>query len=138
MFSLPNGPELVFILALALIVFGPKKLPEIGKSIGKGLRELRKASREITDALDFREDLNLNNILDDGDDEDILVSKSDTNDSEPNDSAESDDQVDLQKENDQDAANSMDPERTGIVDSSPDNSSAVRSEETSGDRKVAG
>ena len=138
MFSLPNGPELVFILALALIVFGPKKLPEIGKSIGKGLRELRKASREITDALDFRDDLNLNNILDDGDDEDILVSKSDTNDSEPNDSAESDDQVDLQKENDQDAANSMDPERTGIVDSSPDNSSAVRSEETSGDRKVAG
>lgn len=138
MFSLPNGPELVFILALALIVFGPKKLPEIGKSIGKGLRELRKASREITDALDFREDLNLNNILDDGDDEDILVSKSDTNDSEPNDSAESDDQVDLPKENDQDAANSMDPERTGIVDSSPDNSSAVRSEETSGDRKVAG
>lgn len=138
MFSLPNGPELVFILALALIVFGPKKLPEIGKSIGKGLRELRKASREITDALDFREDLNLNNILDDGDDEDILVSKSDTNDSEPNDSAESDDQVDLPKENDQDAANSMDPERTGIVDSSPDNSSAVRSEETSGDRKVTG
>ena len=138
MFSLPNGPELVFILALALIVFGPKKLPEIGKSIGKGLRELRKASREITDALDFRDDLNLNNILDDGDDEDILVSKSDTNDSEPNDSAESDDQVDLPKENDQDAANSMDPERTGIVDSSPDNSSAVRSEETSGDRKVAG
>lgn len=138
MFSLPNGPELVFILALALIVFGPKKLPEIGKSIGKGLRELRKASREITDALDFREDLNLNNILDDGDDEDILVSKSDTNDSEPNDSAESDDQVDLPKENDQDAANSMDPERTGIVDSSPDNSGVVRSEETSGDRKVAG
>lgn len=138
MFSLPNGPELVFILALALIVFGPKKLPEIGKSIGKGLRELRKASREITDALDFRDDLNLNNILDDGDDEDILVSKSDTNDSGPNDSAESDDQVDLPKENDQDAANSMDPERTGIVDSSPDNSSAVRSEETSGDRKVAG
>ena len=138
MFSLPNGPELVFILALALIVFGPKKLPEIGKSIGKGLRELRKASREITDALDFRDDLNLNNILDDGDDEDILVSKSDTNDSEPNDSAESDDQVDLPKENDQDAANSMDPERTGIVDSSPDNSGVVRSEETSGDRKVTG
>jgi len=50
MFHLPAGPELIVILVIALIVFGPKKLPEIGKSIGQGLRELKKASREITDA----------------------------------------------------------------------------------------
>lgn len=51
------GPtELMVILVLALIVFGPKKLPEMGKSIGKGLREFRKAQmdikREITEGLD--------------------------------------------------------------------------------------
>ncbi len=45
-------PELIIILAIALIVFGPKKLPEIGKSIGQGLRELKKASRDIMDSFD--------------------------------------------------------------------------------------
>jgi sec-independent protein translocase protein TatA len=42
------GPmELMVILVLALIVFGPKKLPEMGKSIGKGLKEFRKAQMDI-------------------------------------------------------------------------------------------
>ena len=48
-------PEIIVILAVALIVFGPKKLPEIGRSIGKGLRELKKASRDITDTLEGRD-----------------------------------------------------------------------------------
>ena len=47
-----GGSELVIILVLALIVFGPKKLPEIGRSLGQGLRELRKASRDVMDTLD--------------------------------------------------------------------------------------
>lgn len=42
---------LVFIVAL--IVFGPKKLPEIGKSIGEGLRELKKASKDLTDVINI-------------------------------------------------------------------------------------
>ncbi len=42
------GPmELMIILVLALIVFGPKRLPEIGRSIGRSLREFRRASDEI-------------------------------------------------------------------------------------------
>lgn len=42
------GPtELMVILVLALIVFGPKRLPEMGKSIGKGLKEFRKAQSDI-------------------------------------------------------------------------------------------
>ncbi|MCI0413833.1 TatA/E family twin arginine-targeting protein translocase [bacterium] len=39
--------ELVLILVIALLVFGPKKLPELGRSIGKTLAEFRRASNEI-------------------------------------------------------------------------------------------
>jgi TatA/E family protein of Tat protein translocase len=40
-------PELIFIFVLALLIFGPKRLPEIGRTVGKGLAEFRKASTEI-------------------------------------------------------------------------------------------
>jgi sec-independent protein translocase protein TatA len=44
------GPaEIIVILLIALIVFGPKRLPEIGKTVGKGLREFRKATQDIKD-----------------------------------------------------------------------------------------
>ena len=50
------GPaDLVIIMALALLVFGPKKLPEIGKSIGNAMREFRKASSEFMDAMHHSE-----------------------------------------------------------------------------------
>ena len=39
-------PELVLILVIALVVFGPGKLPEIGKAVGKSLREFRSASTD--------------------------------------------------------------------------------------------
>ncbi|MDP2210836.1 MAG: twin-arginine translocase TatA/TatE family subunit [Candidatus Aquicultor sp.] len=46
------GPtELIFILALALIVFGPKRLPEMARSLGKALQELKKASQGIQTAV---------------------------------------------------------------------------------------
>ena len=42
------GPmELILILTLALVLFGPKKLPELGKSLGKGIREFKKATDEL-------------------------------------------------------------------------------------------
>ena len=47
MFGTLGGPELFLILVIALIVFGPRKLPEIGQSMGKMLREFRKASNEF-------------------------------------------------------------------------------------------
>lgn len=50
MFNL-GTPEIIVILAIALILFGPKKLPEIGKSLGQGLRELKRASREVMDSV---------------------------------------------------------------------------------------
>lgn len=40
-------PELIIIFVVALIVFGPRKLPELGKSLGKGLAEFRRASNEL-------------------------------------------------------------------------------------------
>lgn len=40
-------PELIVIFIIALLVFGPKKLPEVGKSVGKAIREFKKASDEL-------------------------------------------------------------------------------------------
>lgn len=40
-------PELVVIFILALLIFGPRKLPELGKSLGKGLAEFKRASNEL-------------------------------------------------------------------------------------------
>ena len=39
--------ELLLIFAVALLVFGPKKLPELGKSLGKGLKEFKRATNDI-------------------------------------------------------------------------------------------
>jgi TatA/E family protein of Tat protein translocase len=47
MFGSLGGPEIFLILVIALIVFGPRKLPEIGKSMGKMLAEFRKASTDF-------------------------------------------------------------------------------------------
>ncbi len=40
-------PELMIIFLIALLVFGPKKLPELGKSLGKGLKEFRRATDDL-------------------------------------------------------------------------------------------
>ena len=45
-------PEVTVILILALLIFGPKKLPELGKQLGKTLQSLKKASNEFQNELD--------------------------------------------------------------------------------------
>jgi sec-independent protein translocase protein TatA len=45
-------PELIIIFVVALIVFGPRKLPELGKSLGKGLAEFRRASNELKSTIE--------------------------------------------------------------------------------------
>jgi TatA/E family protein of Tat protein translocase len=52
MFGSLGMPELVIILVIALIVFGPRKLPELGRSLGKSIGEFRKASNELKHTLD--------------------------------------------------------------------------------------
>jgi TatA/E family protein of Tat protein translocase len=49
-------PELMVLLVIALIVFGPKKLPEMGRTIGRSLREFRRASAEIRNELRFEDE----------------------------------------------------------------------------------
>ncbi|MBC2582451.1 twin-arginine translocase TatA/TatE family subunit [Clostridium sp. DJ247] len=41
-------PELIIILVIALVIFGPGKLPSVGKSIGESIKEFKKASSELT------------------------------------------------------------------------------------------
>ena len=47
MFGSIGMPELILIFVVALLVFGPKKLPELGKSLGRGLAEFKKASDDL-------------------------------------------------------------------------------------------
>ena len=49
-------PELVLILVIALVVFGPSKLPEVGKALGKSLQEFKKATGNLEDAANEKED----------------------------------------------------------------------------------
>lgn len=46
-------PELLLILALALIVFGPGKLPDVGRAVGKSLSEFRSATREVKEHVEM-------------------------------------------------------------------------------------
>lgn len=52
-------PELILLLVIALVIFGPGKLPSVGGAIGKSLKEFKKASRELA------EDTNTSNIVED-------------------------------------------------------------------------
>lgn len=45
-------PEMLFIFVVALLIFGPKKLPELGRSLGKGIAEFRRASAELRSSLE--------------------------------------------------------------------------------------
>ncbi len=50
-----HGPELIIILVIALLIFGPKKLPEMGSSIGKSIKEFKKGMTELTEPKEEKE-----------------------------------------------------------------------------------
>lgn len=47
-----SGTELIVVLVVILVLFGAKKIPEFAKGLGKGINEFKKASREVTDAME--------------------------------------------------------------------------------------
>jgi sec-independent protein translocase protein TatA len=49
--SFIGGWEMVLILVVVLVLFGAKKLPELAKGLGQGIKEFKKATREVTDEL---------------------------------------------------------------------------------------
>ncbi len=53
MFALFNlgGPEILLVLAVILIMFGAKKIPDLAKGLGQGIKEFKKATREVTDEI---------------------------------------------------------------------------------------
>src|SRR5215203_4274010 len=52
MFGSIGMPELIIIFVIALIIFGPKKLPELGRSLGRSLNEFKRASNELKNTLE--------------------------------------------------------------------------------------
>jgi len=56
MFGSIGMPELLLIFLIALIVIGPKKLPDIGRAIGKGIAEFRRATQEIKESIEVEEE----------------------------------------------------------------------------------
>lgn len=52
MFGSIGMPELIIIFVIALIIFGPRKLPELGRSLGKSLSEFKRASNELKSTLE--------------------------------------------------------------------------------------
>ena len=62
MFGNIGFPELILIFIIALLVFGPKKLPEVGRSIGKAMREFQRAKDDIKDK--FEKEINAADLTD--------------------------------------------------------------------------
>lgn len=52
MFGSIGMPELIIIFVVALVIFGPKKLPELGRSLGRSLNEFKRASNELKNTLE--------------------------------------------------------------------------------------
>lgn len=82
-------PELIVILLVALLIVGPKRLPEVGKSVGKALREIRRQTDEVRSSFEM-------NLDDDGDNHDESANEPvhDVTSSAPMAGADADDTVD--------------------------------------------
>jgi sec-independent protein translocase protein TatA len=48
---IPGAGELILLLVIVLIIFGPGRLPDVGQAIGKGIREFRKASSDLEESV---------------------------------------------------------------------------------------
>jgi sec-independent protein translocase protein TatB len=82
-------PELLLLLAIALIVIGPKKLPDLAKSLGRAMREFKKATNEFKETIQIDEDLSDVKKAFDGLGDDVKESVSPKEDTAESESAES-------------------------------------------------
>ncbi|MGE0641082.1 MAG: twin-arginine translocase TatA/TatE family subunit [Thermoanaerobaculia bacterium] len=57
MFGPLGFPEMIFIVVLALLIFGPKRLPEVGRTIGKGMAQFRRATSDLRRTIEEEIDL---------------------------------------------------------------------------------
>jgi len=53
---MPSGPELYVVILVVILLFGVKKLPEIGKSLAEGIHEFKKASRKLNEDVEDNQD----------------------------------------------------------------------------------
>ncbi len=59
------GPDLLVVLAIAVIVFGPKKLPELAKTLGKAMAEFKRTTEDIKESIGIKELVGMKNSLTD-------------------------------------------------------------------------
>ncbi len=98
-------PELLLLLAIALIVLGPKKLPDLAKSLGRAMREFKKATSEFKESIQIDEDLSdVKKAFDDlgSDIKDSISLDKDTSEfKRPDESTSDEDQTDPDKKGNQ-------------------------------------
>jgi len=52
LFSMPGGMEIVLILVVVLLLFGARKIPELARGLGRGIREFKDATREVKNSIE--------------------------------------------------------------------------------------
>jgi TatA/E family protein of Tat protein translocase len=122
-------PELLLLLAIALIVIGPKKLPDLAKSLGRAMREFKKATNEFKETIQIDEDLSEVKKAFDGLGEDIKESVSPKKDSaefkRPDEPESAESQVDQKDKNAEDAVKDNDEDKLENVKQAFDELKAI-------------
>ncbi len=125
-------PELILILAIALIVIGPKKLPDLAKSLGRAMREFKKATSELKDSMELDQEMqDVKSAFDDVSG-DVKGSLLDSNGANNDDAAEDTKEKDLNQSLDEwkrEAKPPVTPENAEASDDQPDTAPADENSE---------
>ena len=137
-------PEMLLILAIALIVIGPKKLPDLAKSLGRTLREFKKATSELKDSLEI--DSELQDVKKSFSDISSDIKDSLTEDQKPSSRQEQNQQADNQiaaleesydswKQNSTAAIDKTPPDEEKTVDEDQNSTTGARKERQNADKE---
>jgi TatA/E family protein of Tat protein translocase len=125
-------PELILILAIALIVIGPKKLPDLAKSLGRAMREFKKATSELKDSMELDQEIQDVKTAFDDVSGDVKGSFLDSNGANNGDAAEDTKVKDLKQSYDEwkrEAKPAVPPENAEAPDDQPDTGPADENSE---------